>query len=252
MRPVLLHQYWSNLLFLHWPLPVPAVQAALPAELGVHTYEGQAWVGVVAFRMQGIRPPGCPPLPGLRNLDELNLRTYAVDAEGRTGVWFFSLDASLGPAVWIARHLFRIPYRRAAIRVHEDAVETDFHARPLLRGEAAPWQRYRWTSDPAEPTREAVPGSLEHFLLERYRLFARLHPREALRTGTLSHEAYRYRSAHLLEGSTDLFRLAGLPEPEGPPASVLAAPGLAVRIHGVRRRATPRADSLEATRPIPG
>jgi uncharacterized protein YqjF (DUF2071 family) len=252
MRPVLLHQYWSNLLFLHWPLPAAVVQAALPAELRVHAFGGKAWVGVVAFRMQGIRPPGCPPLPGLRNLDELNLRTYAVDAEGRTGVWFFSLDASLGPAVWIARHLFRIPYRRAAIQVNESAVETDFHARPLLQGQSAPWQRYRWTFDPAEPTREAPTDSLESFLLERYRLFARLQPGEALRTGTLAHEPYRFRPAHLLEGSTDLFRLAGLPEPEGPPASVLASPGFAVRIHGVRRLAAPRASTLEATRPVAG
>ena len=252
MRPVLLHQYWSNLLFLHWPLPVPVVQAVLPPELGVHTHAGRAWVGVVAFRMQGIRPTGFPQLPGLRKLDELNLRTYAIDAEGRTGVWFFSLDASLGPAVWIARQFFRIPYRRAEIQVDEGTVETDFHARPLVRGQWTRWQRYRWTSDPAEPTREALAGSLEHFLLERYRLFARLHPGETLRTGTLSHEPYRFRSAQLLEGSTDLFRLAGLPEPKGPPASVLSSPGFAVRIHGVRRWALPPADSLEATGAVPG
>lgn len=252
MRPVLLHQYWSNLLFLHWPLPLPVVQAALPAELGVHAFGGKAWLGVVAFRMHGVRPPGCPPLPGLRTLDELNLRTYAIDAEGRTGVWFFSLDASLGPAVWLARHFFRIPYRRAAIEVAEAGPTTDFRARPLLREGPAPWQRYRWSSDPTVPTRKADPGSLEHFLLERYRLFARLHRHEGMRTGTLSHEAYRYRPAELTHWSTDLFRLAGLPEPEEPPASVLASPGFPVRIHAVRRQEAPRSAAMEATGAVPG
>src|SRR6266536_756176 len=97
-RPVML-QHWRRLTFLHWPYPPPAVQALLPPGLEVETFDGAAWVGLVPVLMDGVRPPGVPPLPWASRFPETNVRTYALGPDGRGAIWFLSLDAArLGPA----------------------------------------------------------------------------------------------------------------------------------------------------------
>src|SRR6266536_1164336 len=83
-RPVML-QHWRRLTFLHWPYPPPAVQALLPPGLEVETFDGAAWVGLVPFLMDGVRPPGVPPLPWASRFPETNVRTYALGRDGRGG-----------------------------------------------------------------------------------------------------------------------------------------------------------------------
>jgi uncharacterized protein YqjF (DUF2071 family) len=92
---------------------------------------------------------------------ELNCRTY-VRAGDRPGIWFFSLDASSRAAVTAARRAYRLPYRHARIEAEGDR----FGAKTEHGGffEA----RYRGVEAP----RRAVPGTLEHFLTERYCLYA--------------------------------------------------------------------------------
>ena len=57
------HQRWSELLFLHWKIDPRAIQATLPAGLFVDTFAGDAYLGLVPFFMQRIRPAWLPPLP---------------------------------------------------------------------------------------------------------------------------------------------------------------------------------------------
>ncbi len=76
-------QRWKDLLFLHWQVPVEAVQARLPEGLTLDVHEGAAWLGVVPFFMQRIRPVYLPPVPWLSWFLELNVRTYVHDREGR-------------------------------------------------------------------------------------------------------------------------------------------------------------------------
>ena len=95
-------QSWLDLTFLHWRIPVAALRPLLPAALEIDTYEGDAFIGVVPFTMTGVRPLWAPPVPGISNFHETNVRTY-VHLEGRDpGVWFFSLDAASRVAVTIA------------------------------------------------------------------------------------------------------------------------------------------------------
>ena len=54
-------QSWRELLFLHWDFPVEQIQATLPPGLHVDTFDGQAWLGVVPFRMRQLRPWWFPP-----------------------------------------------------------------------------------------------------------------------------------------------------------------------------------------------
>src|SRR5690348_5636242 len=91
--PWAMAQNWEDLLFAHWPVPMEAMRALVPRGLNLDTFEGQAWIGIVPFRMSGVRLRGLPPMPGLSAFPELNVRTY-VKSGGKPGVWFFSLDAA--------------------------------------------------------------------------------------------------------------------------------------------------------------
>ncbi|HXV61627.1 MAG TPA: DUF2071 domain-containing protein, partial [Vicinamibacteria bacterium] len=84
---------WHDLLFAHFRVPEKALTPLIPSGLALDTFEGETWLGVVPFRMTGVKPRGCPSIPGLSSFLELNVRTYVV-ARGKRGVWFFSLDAS--------------------------------------------------------------------------------------------------------------------------------------------------------------
>ena len=114
-RPVMFQQ-WRDLLFLHWEFSVAEIQRTLPEGLFVDTFEGKAYLGVVPFFMQNIRPRFLPAVPGLSNFMEMNLRTYVHDRAGVPGVWFYSLDANQPLAVAIARRLFHLPYEHATMK----------------------------------------------------------------------------------------------------------------------------------------
>ena len=227
--PFVMHQRWQDLLFLHWSCAPEVIQSSLPAGLHVDTFEGRAWVAIVPFVMRGIRPRGLPPVPGLSNFLELNLRTYVHDDAGRPGVWFYSLDCHQSLAVWTARTFFHLPYQRADMTrsCHADGWQ---QYRSQRRGDEAVSEfTYRFTGTP----RLALPGTLEFFLAERYLLFAAT-PR-GLRLGRVHHAPYPLVDAQVQTWDTRLFRLAGLPEPDRPPDHVLGSPGVAVRIWPLTR-----------------
>lgn len=113
-RPWLLRMVWEDLLFAHWPCEPAALEPHLPPGLTLDTYDGRAWLGVVPFRIAGIRARCLPAIPCLTGFPELNLRTYVV-ADGKPGVWFFSLDATSRVAVRCARRFYHLPYRDARI-----------------------------------------------------------------------------------------------------------------------------------------
>ena len=69
------------------------------------TFEGQAYIGIVPFRMTGVSLRGMPDVPWFSKFPELNVRTYVIGPDGTRGVWFFSLDATNPIAVRAARWL---------------------------------------------------------------------------------------------------------------------------------------------------
>jgi uncharacterized protein len=97
----MLHE-WSTVTFLHWPYGPPVLQRLLPRGLEVESVDGQAWVGLVPFRMRAVRIPGVPAVPWLSQFPETNVRTYVRGPDGQSAIWFFSLDAARLPAVLAA------------------------------------------------------------------------------------------------------------------------------------------------------
>jgi uncharacterized protein YqjF (DUF2071 family) len=163
--PFPFQQGWRDLLFAHWPVAQELVRDRLPAGLDLDVWNGSAWIGVVPFRLVGLRPRWLPGLPTATDFLELNVRTY-VRVNGSPGIYFFSLDASSGLAVAGARTLFGLPYHRAEMRFARDGEWVTYSSH--RRDSAAVFDaRYRPTGFEAV----AAAGSLEEFLVERYRLF---------------------------------------------------------------------------------
>jgi uncharacterized protein YqjF (DUF2071 family) len=160
---------WHDLAFLHWPVDPEPLASQLPAHLVLDTFDGRAWLGVVPFRMSGVRPRCVPSLPGVSAFPEINLRTY-VTAEGKPGVWFFSLDVTSRLAVRMARTFFHLPYFRARVALERAGSVIHYtHDRPVGAG---PQIEFEASYAPTAPPRASEPGGLEHWLTERYCLYA--------------------------------------------------------------------------------
>jgi uncharacterized protein len=163
--PWVMMQSWSDLLFAHWPVRANEIRSLLPAQLEVDTFEGQAWVAITPFRVW-LRPRGLPALPGIARFPELNCRTY-VKFGCKPGVFFFSLDAGSKLAVWGARKFYLLPYFYAEMLVRSNADRISYSAKRAAAS-ASFHASYRAES----AVRHARPGTLEHWLTERYCLYA--------------------------------------------------------------------------------
>ena len=166
--PWIMTQTWHDLLFAHWPVDANALRPRVPAGFEIDLFDGQAWVGIVPFRMTNVAPRGVPALPWVSAFPELNVRTY-VRVNGRAGVYFFSLDAANPVAVGVARTLAHLPYFTAAMSCEEKDGWIEYASRRTSPDASAAElrARYRPTGSVSPPR----PGTLEHFLTERYCLF---------------------------------------------------------------------------------
>ncbi len=167
--PWITTQAWDDLLFAHWPVPADGLRQIVPSVLSLDTYDGQAWLGVVPFGISGFRPRWFPPIPGLSNFPELNVRTY-VTAEDKPGVYFFSLDTNSPLSVAGARVWFHLPYFHAQMWLWQQDGQIHYTSHRVQPG-AHPADfvaSYRPIGSTANP----VSGTLEYFLTERYCLYA--------------------------------------------------------------------------------
>lgn len=227
-------QSWRRLAFLHWRVDARELQALVPRGLTIEEHSGSAWLGVVPFAMERVRPWWSPPMPGISWFRETNVRTYVVDANGRAGVWFFSLDASKRLAVAIARRFWSLPYWFARLELaasgdpaHPTAV--------TYRGErpGPPAARYEIAIELARaPARPAAPDTLDHFLVERYLLFTQRRD-GSLATGRVHHEPYPLIDVSRCTVTQSLTAAMGVPIPSS------RAPDHVTWSHGVDVRVSP-------------
>jgi uncharacterized protein len=163
--PWVMVQSWHDLLFAHWPIAPEAMRPLVPPELALDTIDGQCWVGVVPFWMSGVRARGLPAIPGVSRFPELNVRTY-VTYGAKPGVYFFSLDAASLLALKTARALYHLPYFHANMKAEIAGDEIVYRS---VRHEAA--AEFRGRYGPVARVQPSRPGSLEHWLTERYCLY---------------------------------------------------------------------------------
>lgn len=178
--PWLLAQRWSHLLFAHWPVDPVQLGRRLPAGVEPDIHENRAWLAIVAFRMLDTRPAIAPRRVTLSPIPELNVRTYVRVADV-PGVWFLSLDASSPFFVSAGRVLYGLPYRLARMATVVDGERIHY----LSSSRDA---RFVSAYEPCGPVAHPQAGSLEHFLVERYRLFSQRRGR--LLTAVVTHEPW--------------------------------------------------------------
>ena len=168
----------------------------LPTGLTVDTWQGNAWIGLVAFRMSGVRPRWSPAIPYLSRFPETNVRTYVRYGDNEPGVWFFSLEAARLPAVLIARWGWQLNYRWSRMRVDRHANQVSYSARRWLDGNAGANITaeidVQGRGEPAlgrKGENYSLPGSLDEFLVERY-VFFNVGRRGRILQGRVRHSPY--------------------------------------------------------------
>jgi uncharacterized protein YqjF (DUF2071 family) len=218
---------WHDLLFMHWPVHPDALRPLVPSSFSIATFNDpggspSAWLAVVPFRMSGIRHRILPPIPGLSAFPELNVRTYVTGTVGGRpvpGVWFFSLDAASAIAVRVARAVFHLPFMEARMTCREEDGWVAYSSRRTRYGTppASFQARYRPVGQPAA----APPGTIEHFLTERYCLYT-VDPQGRLYQGRIHHNPWPLQSARCELDANSMASPLGLNLPEieavsGPP-----------------------------------
>jgi uncharacterized protein len=208
--PWIIFQSWRDLLFAHWRVPTDQLRRLVPSPLQVEEFDGSAWVGLTPFRIVGQRARLLPPVPGFSEFPEMNLRTYVRHGD-RSGIHFFTLDAASRLAVAGARTLYRLPYRHAEMRMARQGEWIRYESR-RTDGDAAFVGRYRQTGPIAHPE----PGTLEHFLTERYALFVVLRSGRVLR-GDIHHRPWPLQPAEAEIESSTVITAAGIAPPAQDP-----------------------------------
>jgi len=226
-----MRQRWEGLLFLHWAWDEGDLQRRLPEGLTVQKFGGKAYLGLVPFFMSGVRPRLAPAIPGISNFMELNLRTYVTDRNGQPGVWFYSLDCNQPLAVWTARTFFHLAYRNASMTA-KGSLEEGWSYRCQRKGNTEMTQLdYRLGSGGLE----ALPGSLDFFLIERYLLFSFSALSGALWQGRVWHRPYVLSPVEHRGDPGPAFRAEGFVPPGCPPDHAVGSRGVDVWVHPLRR-----------------
>lgn len=226
------YQTWESLLFLHWRVPVEMLRPKIPAALEIDTFDGSAWVGLVPFAMKGVRLKGLPPVPGTDDFLETNVRTYVHHKGAAPGVWFFSLDAAAWLPVQVARTVWKLPYHHAQMAMQHAAdgtvsYSTTRRAPPPLPAHCAVTYR------PVGSPQAAEPGTLEHFLAERYLLYTAVGD-GSLRRGQVYHTPYPLQRAEVDTLDESLLAASGIVRPDAAPLAHYAA-GVSVEIFPLQR-----------------
>lgn len=216
-------QNWRRLTFLHWPVAPEAVAGMLPPGTRPDTLDGLTYVGLVPFLMHRVGLGPGPGLPYLGTFCETNVRLYSVDAEGRRGVVFRSLDAARLAPVLVGRAGVGLPYIWSSMRMRRDGSVITYECR--RRGRAGRGAHSTARVRPGAPVTD--PSPLEHFLTARWGLHVSWRGRTVHLPN--EHAPWPLHRAELLDLDDTLIQAAGLPQPPGPPVSVLYSPGVAVR-----------------------
>ncbi|WP_123864582.1 YqjF family protein [Chitinophaga barathri] len=108
------YQEWNRALFFHWKVDAELMKQLIPAGLEPDILDGHAWISVVAFTMENIRPRYLPAIAMLSDFHEINVRTYVKSGE-EAGVYFLSIEAQKYLSVKLSRSLSGLPYETAGM-----------------------------------------------------------------------------------------------------------------------------------------
>jgi len=163
---------WMRAMFIHYEVEPAVLQRETPYELD--SFEGRAFVSLVAFTMQRLRPRFGGKLAELffspiATTRYLNVRTY-VRHRNRAGIYFIAEFLSNPFCVPLGPPTFGLPYRSGRLN-YRDHRESGRLAGEI-RAAGGDWGlRYAAALEPGAGFRPCQPGTLNAFLLERYIAF---------------------------------------------------------------------------------
>ena len=160
---------WMRVLFIHFGIDPRVLQQHVPFELDL--YHGQAFVSLVAFRMENLRPHIggkwlAPLFRPITTHNFLNLRTY-VRHRDEPGIYFISELVSNRLAVPLGPPLYGLPYHFG--KLHYEI--SDGHVAGTATTTTDGSLSYSGLFDPTESFRPVERETPEAFLMERYSAF---------------------------------------------------------------------------------
>ena len=211
--------------------PAPFV----PPQLELDLFDGRAYVGLVPFTMTGVRPVGLPSVWGLSSFHETNVRTYvrlaaATQASGSS----VSMRPTRSPCSW-PEACSTCPTTTRGCSWSVNALRKPRPLNhPLRRRSARPGPlpaSYAIRATPGGTPQPAQPGTLEHFLVERYILYTLWKSR--LYQCRVSHTPYPLQTANALSIDETILAAAGIDRPATPPLAHFAS-GVNVEVFPLR------------------
>ncbi|WP_173918245.1 YqjF family protein [Halobacillus sp. Marseille-Q1614] len=163
--PWVFSQQWDHTLFMHHSVDKEALLPFIPAGLELDTFEGEAWISIIPFRVSGMHFRMIPKIPYLHTFLELNVRTY-VKRNGVPGICFFSLDAEKLLDVLGARAT-TLPYYYASMNMTRKG--DTFHYYSKRKGKSGALLQGTWR--PVSAGYSPEKGSVANWLVERYYLW---------------------------------------------------------------------------------
>ncbi len=162
---------WDRALFIHYEVEVGILQKWVPYPLDL--YEGRAFVSLVAFTMQGMRPSGAGEIGArffspISSHSFLNVRTYVKQGD-EVGIYFIQEWLPNRLAVCFGPGVFGLPYRYG--RLNYDHRHEAGRLSGQVRGSGGCLKYQVELGDQKYgPVEE---GNLHGFLLERYTAFTK-------------------------------------------------------------------------------
>ncbi len=209
--PWLVSQTEMEMLFLSWPVSPAAIAGRLPPELSLETFGEQAWVTLIPFRMERLRMRGLPLSPDFAEVDCLTYVTYG----GEPGIWFFRIDAATGFGSVMARTFFGLPYNHSAVSLGQEGDDRTLDCEGKAGG-GGPRPELRLRYRPRGAAREAAPGTLEYFVVERLVMYS-CSRRGTLLRGLEARSPRRIQDCDVALTRNTLLQAVGLPAPEVAP-----------------------------------
>ncbi|WP_343635616.1 DUF2071 domain-containing protein [Fluviicola sp.] len=157
------YQEWNHALFLHWKVSPDLLEPFIPKDLTLDTFDGEAWISVVAFTMQKIRPKNLPAFSPVSDFHEINVRTY-VNYNGKAGVYFLNIEAQKLVSAKLSRLLSGLPYEKAKmVRVRKNILQ-EYTSDLKKKG-------FRFSAKYAVSDQSVPKTELDSWLTERYCLY---------------------------------------------------------------------------------
>ncbi|VEF49767.1 YqjF [Bacillus freudenreichii] len=194
----IMKQAWRNVLFIHWPVSYECLRPYIPSPLEIETFEGSAWLGIVAFTMKGIHFRGLP-FSVVRPFFEVNVRTY-VNYLGIPGVFFLTLDVDDWASLNIAKRWYRLPYHSADIfmKLTKGLLKVD----SVRKNEAK--NAFQGSCIPSKDVYFPDYNTLDHFLTEKYRFYTSANGQD-IYYGDIHHPPWPLKKAEIKIDRNTLF-----------------------------------------------